>query len=56
MTSLLKTYRHEDLSMPLFNGANNNHNNEIKKLFEKEQFLKNNPLTKFKNGIAVYKD
>ena len=56
MTSLLKLYEHDDSSLPLFNGCNNNHNATIKNIFEKEQFLKNNPLTKFKNGISAYKD
>jgi len=56
MTSLLKTYKHDDFSLPLFNGCNNNHNQAVQKIFEKEQFLKIKPLTKFKNGIAVYKD
>ena len=56
MTSLLKTYKHEDLSLPLFNGCNNNHNEVVKNIFENEQFLKDKPLTKFKNGIAIYKD
>jgi uncharacterized heparinase superfamily protein len=56
MTSLLKNYKHEDSSLPLFNGCNNNHNKEIEKIFEKEQFLKTKKLSKFKNGIAVFKD
>ena len=56
MTSLLSTYKHNDLSLPLFNGSNNNHNLEIKKIFEHEQFLKQVTLKIFKNGIALYKD
>ena len=56
MTSLLNTYKHNDLSLPLFNGCNNNHNKEIKKIFEKEQFLKNVTLKNFNNGIALYRD
>tara|TARA_X000000368_G_scaffold414597_1_gene404768 strand:- start:1257 stop:2837 length:1581 start_codon:yes stop_codon:yes gene_type:complete len=56
MTSLLKTYRHDDFSLPLFNGCNNNHIDEIQKISEREQFLRTKPLTSFKNGIAVYKD
>ncbi len=56
MTSLLGTYMHNDLSLPLFNGCNNNHNTQIKKIIEKEQFLKNVIFKEFKNGIAVYKD
>ena len=56
MTSVLKTYQHTDTSLPLFNGCNNNYNKVIEKIFEKEQFVKTKTLTKFKNGIAVYKD
>lgn len=56
MTSLLNTYRHQDLSLPLFNGCNNTHNIEINNIIEKEQFLKSKPLNMFTNGIAIYKD
>ena len=56
MTSLLNSYKHNDLSLPLFNGCNNNHNNQIKKIIDKEQFLKNLSLKIFKNGIVTYKD
>jgi uncharacterized heparinase superfamily protein len=56
MTSALKTYQHADTSLPLFNGCNNNYNKVIEQIFEKEEFVKTKTLTKFKNGIAVYKD
>jgi len=56
MTSVLKTYQHDDTSLPLFNGCNNNYKRIIDKIYEKEQFVKTKILTKFKNGIAVYKD
>ena len=56
MTSALKTYQHADTSLPLFNGCNNNYNNAIEQIFEKEEFVKAKTFTKFKNGIAVYKD
>jgi len=56
MTSLLKTYKHHDASLPLFNGCNNNHNEIIQNISKKEKFLKVSTLTNFKNGIAVYKD
>jgi uncharacterized heparinase superfamily protein len=56
MTSILKTYQHDDASLPLFNGCNNNYNKILEKIYEKEQFVKTRTLTKFKNGIAVYKD
>lgn len=56
MTSLLTIYKHNDLSLPLFNGCNNTHNDEVKNIIEKEQFLKSKPLKIFKNGIAAYRD
>lgn len=56
MTSVLTTYRHDDLSLPLFNGCNNNHTNEIQNIIDQERFLKSKTLTNFNNGIAVYKD
>ena len=56
MTSMLSTYKHQDSSLPLFNGCNNNHNDQIEKILSKELFLKTRSLTKFKNGIAVYRD
>ncbi len=56
MTSVLKTYQHDDSTLPLFNGCNNNHNHIIKKIFEKEQFVKTKTLIEYKNGIAAYKD
>jgi uncharacterized heparinase superfamily protein len=56
MTSVLKTYQHADTSLPLFNGCNNNYNRVIEQIFEKEQFVKTQTLTKFTNGIAVNKD
>ena len=56
MTSLLSNYRHEDFTLPLFNGCNNNYNNEIQKILDKEQFLKKNNLENFVNGIALYSD
>ncbi|MDB2349346.1 heparinase II/III-family protein [Alphaproteobacteria bacterium] len=55
MTSTLKTYQHSDTSLPLFNGCNNNYNKVIEQIFENEQFVKTQTLTKFKNGIAVSK-
>ncbi len=38
MTALLGTYRHDDLSMPLFNGCNNNHNQVIQKILKVSNF------------------
>ena len=56
MTSILKTYQHDDMSLPLFNGCNNNYNKYVEKIYKKEQFVKTKTLNKFKNGIAIYKD
>ena len=56
MTSLLSNYRHDDLTLPLFNSCNNNHNLQIKRIIEKEQFLKYKPLKGIENGIVVIKD
>ena len=56
MTSVLKTYQHTDTSLPLFNGCNNNYNKVIENIFEKEEFVKTKISSKFKNGIAIYKD
>ncbi len=56
MTSLLSRYKHDDFSLPLFNGCNNNHNNAIQDIVDKEQFLKSRALNSFVNGIAIYKD
>ena len=56
MTSMLSTYRHQDSSLPLFNGCNNNHNQQIERILSTELFLKTKPMTRFKNGIAVYRD
>lgn len=56
MTSLISTYKHDDQTLPLFNGCNNNHNNVIQNILSKEQFLKSKNLTVLKNGIVGYKD
>ena len=56
MTSVLKSYQHSDRSLPLFNGCNNNYNKVLETIYGKEQFVKTKNLTKFKNGIAIYKD
>jgi len=56
MTSTLKLYQHTDTSLPLFNGCNNNYNKVIENIYKKEQFVKTKTFTKFKNGIAIYKD
>ena len=56
MTSLLSRYKHDDFSLPLFNGCNNNHNSSIQDIVDKEQFLKSRALNSFVNGIAIYKD
>ena len=56
MTSILSSYRHDDFTLPLFNGCNNNHNESIQNILNKEQFVKTKPFKHFINGIALYKD
>ena len=56
MISVLKIYQHADASLPLFNGCNNNYNQNIEKIYKKEQFVKIKPISIFKNGIAVHRD
>ena len=56
MTSLLSKYKHDDLSLPLFNGCNNNHNILIENIKKAEPFLKTRNFKNFINGVALYKD
>ena len=55
-TSLLSKYKHDDSSLPLFNGCNNNYKKSIQEIIDQEQFLKSRDLKNFKNGIFIYKD
>ena len=56
MTSVLSQYNHEDGSLPLFNGCNNNHLDAIKNIIKNEQFLKKRSLKGFVNGLSFYKN
>ena len=56
MTSILSQYNHEDGSLPLFNGCNNNHLVSVSNIKKNEQFLKKRSLKGFVNGLAFYKD
>ena len=56
MSSILIQYFHDDGSIPLFNGANNNYTDIIYKTLNKEIYLKNREFVNAKNGIAFYGD
>ena len=56
MSSVLIQYFHDDGSIPLFNGSNNNYTNIIYKSLNKEIYLKNREFVNTKNGIAFYRD
>ena len=55
MTSILNQYDHEDGTIALFNGANNNYQIQIQNLIKKEGFLKSRKFIA-DNGIAFYID
>ena len=55
MTSALNQYIHQDGTVALFNGANNNYQKQIQDIIEKEEFLKSRTFTN-NNGIAFYSD
>ncbi len=56
MTSILNEYFHEDGSIPLFNGSNNNYTDIIQKSLNKEEYLKSRSFTNTNNGLAFYSD
>ena len=56
MSSILIQYFHDDGSIPLFNGANNNYTDIIYRTLNKEIYLKNREFVNTKNGIAFYRD
>ena len=55
MSSTLNQYIHQDGSIALFNGANNNYQKQILSLVQKEEFLKSREFSN-NNGIAFYSD
>jgi Uncharacterized protein conserved in bacteria len=55
MTSALNQYIHDDGSIALFNGSNNNYQDQIINLIQKEEFLKSRKFSS-NNGIAFYSD
>ncbi len=55
-TSILKQYIHDDGSIALFNGANNNYSDQIIKTLNSEEFLKSRTFQYAENGIAFYND
>ncbi len=56
MTSILNEYFHEDGSIPLFNGSNNNYTQIIYNSLNKDEYLKSRSFNNTKNGIAFYGD
>ncbi len=56
MTSILNEYFHDDGSIPLFNGSNNNYTKIIQNSINKEEYLKSRKYDDRINGIAFYKD
>ena len=56
MTSILNEYFHDDGSIPLFNGSNNNYTKIIHDSINREEYLKSRKYEDNVNGIAFYKD
>ena len=56
MTSILNHYIHDDGSIALFNGANNNYQKQILEILNQEEFLKSRTFKNVGNGIAFYYD
>ncbi len=56
MTSILIQYFHDDGSLPLFNGSNNNYTKTIYKSLNNDIYYKNREFINSKNGIAFYLD
>jgi len=56
MTSILNQYIHDDGSLALFNGANNNYQKQIIEILNQEDFLKSRTFKNVQNGIAFYSD
>ena len=56
MTSILNEYFHDDGSIPLFNGSNNNYTKMISNSLNKEEYLRSRRYEDNINGIAFYKD
>ena len=56
MTSILIQYFHDDATMPLFNGSNNNYTKIIYENLNNNIYYKNREFINSKNGIAFYSD
>ena len=52
MTSILNEYFHNDGSIPLFNGSNNNYIKIINNSLNKEEYLKSRKFSNINNGIG----
>ncbi len=56
MKSTLNEYFHDDGSLPLFNGSNNNYTEIISNSNNQDEYLKSRKYEDGQNGIAFYKD
>tara|TARA_Y100001936_G_C15997155_1_gene625748 strand:- start:196 stop:1320 length:1125 start_codon:yes stop_codon:yes gene_type:complete len=56
MESILNEYFHQDGSIALFNGSNNNYTKIIKYSLNKDEHLVSRSFSNIKNGIAFYAD
>ena len=56
MQSILNEYFHDDGSIPLFNGSNNNYTELIYNSLNKDEYLKSRKFININNGIAFYSD
>ena len=56
MKSVLNSYFHDDGSLPLFNGSNNNYTKLIHSFLKEEEYLKSRNFPNYTNGIAFYSD
>ena len=56
MTSIMNEYFHDDGTIPLFNGSNNNYTKIINDSLNKDEYLKSRKFSNSKNGIAFYSD
>ena len=56
MKSILNQYFHDDGTLPLFNGSNNNYTKLINETINKDVYLKSRKFNNSKNGIAFYSD
>ena len=56
MQSILNEYFHDDGTIPLFNGSNNNYTKLIYESLNKDEYLKSRKFININNGIAFHSD